>query len=291
MVTVMDNSLPDIFSYIDYRKFLEDYYTARKRTDRTFTHTFICRHLGQKNAKSYFNNVVRGRIGISATFIDRFISLLELKPEEAKFFRALINYNQTTSPHEKEFFFDQLIRLNKTPCAMINRDAYAFYRDWYHSAIRAVLDTMNVDDDFRLIASTLLPSISIKKVQESMKLLKNLGLIMKNENGYWKPTDKVITCGEMISDALIQQFQVKCLEHAKNIIIDGNIDEKRNYTNTVSLSDTAREHIYERIMQFKTELRSIIHKDENQASRVYHINLNFFPMSKRGISCTSKNGR
>jgi uncharacterized protein (TIGR02147 family) len=62
-----------------------------KTQDRGFTHTYICHMLGQKNAKSYFNNVVKGRIDITATFIDRFISMLRLNLDEAKYFRALVN--------------------------------------------------------------------------------------------------------------------------------------------------------------------------------------------------------
>ena len=125
----MTKQLPDIFLYIDYRKYLEDYYSTMKALDPGFSHTYICHCLGQKNAKSYFNNVVKGRIDITATFIDRLISLLKLNRDEAKYFRALVNYNQTASSSEKEFFFDQLIRLNKTPHRLIDKNAYSFYKE------------------------------------------------------------------------------------------------------------------------------------------------------------------
>ena len=126
--------MPDIFDYINYRKYLADYYSSRKIVDQGFTHLHICHRLGQNNAKSYFNNVIKGRTNVTPTFIDRFINVLELKPEEAMYFRALVNYNQTTSPHEKEFFFDQLVRLNRTPHHIMDKNAYAYYKEWYHSA-------------------------------------------------------------------------------------------------------------------------------------------------------------
>jgi uncharacterized protein (TIGR02147 family) len=156
----MKSENPEIFQYIDFRKYLEDYYSVRKSLDASFTHEYICRRLGQENAKSYFNNVVKGRANVTPAFTDRFIDLLELKPDEAKYFRALVNYNQTISPHEKEFFFDQLVRLNSTPHRVIDRNAYAFYKEWRHSAIRALLDIVNISN--KTLAR--LPSASRQKI-------------------------------------------------------------------------------------------------------------------------------
>jgi uncharacterized protein (TIGR02147 family) len=283
----MKNVFPDIFNYLDFRLYLNDYYAAKKSADKSFTHTFICRHLGQENAKSYFNNVVKGRVAISATFIDRFISLLELTPPQAKFFRALVNYNQTDSIHEKEFFFDQLIRLNKTPCATISKEAYVFYREWYHGAIRALLDIIDISDDYKLVATSLLPPISEKKALESIQMLINLELIGKNELGYWKPTQKMISTGSLARDEIVRRFQLKCLDQAKIALADERINAKRNITMTISVSGKARDQIMERIAQWKSELRSIIQKDDHPPSSVYHLNLNFFPMSVEETSCES----
>lgn len=276
----MKTQAPDIFQHIDYRKYLEDYYVWRKSCDHSFTHEYICRRLGQANAKSYFNNVVKGRIDVTPVFIDRFIDLLELKTDPAKYFRALVNYNQTRSPHEKEFFFDQLVRLNSTPHRIIDRNAYAFYKEWYHSAIRALLDIIDFKNDYKTLASRLFPPISIKQARGSIDLLFQLGLIAKNSKGFLKPTDKMIATGEFIKDAMVKQFQMKCLDHARYILANGSIQAHRNVTLTVSLSEKAYERISGRIKQMKTEVRSIVHKDESPATKVYHLNVNLFPMSQ-----------
>jgi uncharacterized protein (TIGR02147 family) len=276
----MKTELPDIFQYIDYRKYLEDYYSKRKSLDSSFTHEYICHRLGQEKAKSYFNNVVKGRMNVSSGFIDRFIDLLELKPDPAKYFRALVNYNQTVSPHEKEFFFDQLVRLNSTPHRVIDRNAYEFYKEWYHSAIRALLDIIDVKDDYKALASHLFPPISVKQAHDSIALLTRLGLVAKNKKGFLKATDKMVVTGDFIKDAMVRQFQMKCLEHARNVLANGSNQAHRNVTLTVSLSDKAYNRVSDRIQQMKTEVRSIVHKDELPASKVYHLNVNFFPMSQ-----------
>jgi uncharacterized protein (TIGR02147 family) len=278
----MKTEMPNIFEYIDYRKYLEDYYSRRKASDPGFTHTYICYRLGQENAKSYFNNVVKGRANVTATFVDRFIVVLELKKsDEAKYFRALVNYNQTTSPHEKEFFFDQLVRLNSTPHRVIDKNAYAFYREWYHSAIRALLDIVEFDGtDYAALAARVFPPITVKQTRDSVALLQRLGLITRNKKGYWKPTDKVVVTGDFIKDAVVKQFQMKCLEHAREVLASDTKQPHRNITLTISLSEKAYQQVCDRLQQVKTEIRSIVHKDEEQASRVYHLNANLFPMSQ-----------
>lgn len=276
----MKNELPVIFEYIDFKKYLEDYYSKRKSIDSAFSHAYICHRLGQGNSKSYFNNVVKGRTTITATFVDRFIDLLELKPNEAKYFRALVNYNQTTSPHEKEFFFDQLVRLNSTPHKVIDYNAYEFYKDWYHTAIRALLDIIDFKNDYKTLAEKLYPSITLKQARESIALLLKTGLIAKNSNGFLKPTDKVIVTGDFIKNALVKQFQIKCLEHGKTVLASESDLGQRTITLTLSLSDEACTRITQRMEQFKSEIRSIVHKDEKPASKVVHVNLNLFPMSK-----------
>lgn len=275
----MKKEIPDIFEYINFRDYLADYYKIRKENEPGFTHTYICHRLGQVKSKGYFNNVIMGRIQMTATFVNRFIELLELKGNQANYFRALVNYNQTVSPAEKEFFFEQIIRLNNTPYRIVDKSTYQFYKEWYHGAIRALLDVINFTDDIRMITSGLYPAITAKHARESLSLLKKLGLIKKNNSGFWKPTDKVIITGEFIRDELIRQYQMKCCSLAQSVIADDNKLNQRNITMTISVSDRAFDRIIERIMGVKSEIRSIVHKDDETATKVCHLNMNIFPMS------------
>jgi uncharacterized protein (TIGR02147 family) len=276
----MNKNNINIFAYIDYRKYLLDYYNYRKSIDAGFTHTYVCFKLGQENSKSYFSNVIKGRIDVTSTFIDRFIDFLSLDTNEAHYFRALVNYNQSSSAHEKEFFFDQLVRLNNTSHSLVDKKAYAYYKEWYHSAIRALLDIVDFNDDLNVLVKKIHPKISLKQARDSINLLKELELIVQNDQGFWKAADKVISTGVVGHDELIERFQIACLDHAKNVIINGANLDYRNITMTVSLSDEAFKQITERTKQYKSEIRSIVQKDQEKPSRVYHINLNLFPMSK-----------
>lgn len=272
--------MPDIFEYLNFRNYLNDYYKYRKEKEPGFSHTYICHRLGQTKSKSYLNNVIKGRTVVTATFINRFIELLELKGNQANYFRALVNYNQTVCPEEKEFYFEQIIGLNKTPFRIVEKSTYQYYKQWYHSAIRALLDVIDYDDDIKVITTRLYPEITQKQARESINLLKSIGLIKKNSDGFWKPTDKIITTGEFIRDELIRQYQMKCLSLAQSVIADDFTETHRNVTMTISVSDEAYSKIIDRLIGMKMEIRSIVNKDDKPATRVCHLNMNIFPMSK-----------
>ena len=276
----MQRKLPDIFEYVDFRKYLEDYRAARKAYDKGFTHTYICHKLGQRASRSYFNNVVKGRVALSSTFTDHFIDLLELGVDEAKYFRALVNYNQPSSAHEKEFYFDQLVHLNKTPKKLIDRNSYAYYKEWYHSTIRALLDIFDFNNDYSMLAKKLLPPITVRQAKQSIVLLQKLGLIYTNECGFLKPTEKSLSAGSAVKDHLIRQYQLKCLEIAKEHAATNRAGAEKISTITTSVSKEGYERIRARLDRLRSEVRSIVHKDEKKATGVYQINIHSYQQAE-----------
>lgn len=264
------NSLPNIFEYIDFKKFLKEYRERRKQFDPGFTNQYICHCLGQRNSKSYFNNVISGRKAVTPEFVDRIIELLKLNTDEAKYFRALVSYNQTMSPKEKEYHFGQVVSLNCTPKKLIDKGTYEYFTEWHHAPIREFLDIYDFDGDYKKLASRLDPKITVKEVKKSVKLLRRLGLIKENEEGILKSTDKALATGENIRDAIIEQYQIKTFNRAKTKILDAPTKHQTS-TITFSASPEGLKRIVKRMSQFKAEVRSIAHKDEGNEKKVYEI--------------------
>lgn len=281
----MTKALPDIFGYIDFKKYLEDYYLARKTIEPGFTHSYICYKLGQPHSRSYFNNVIKGRVALSAGFIDLFVGLLELDAASAKYFRALVNYNQASSEQEREFHFDQIVSLNRTPAKLLDKDTYAYYKEWYHGAIRSLLEIIDFKNEYVSLARTLNPEITVRQAKGSIALLKKLGLVKENEQGFLKPADRVLTTGESVKDLLIRQYQAANLKLGCQAIFDSDKNPCKTLTYTMHISDRGYKRVIARMEQFRSELRSIIHKDEDAPNRVYQMNVQIFSKSKQ-VPCS-----
>jgi len=280
--TGMKSHLPSIYEYNDYRTFLAAYQRARYAEDKSFTKSAICKQLGLPRTRSYFNDVLNGK-EVTPTFVDRFIKLLGFTKHEAQFFRVLVQFNQAASADEREFYFEQLISLNKTPMRTVDTASYDYYKEWYHSAIRALLDIIDFSNDYAALGKMLYPQIPAARARESIQLLLKLNLIAMNKEGYLKPTEKSITTGPNTEDELIKQHQLQCIDMAREALVKPGQQPRSIASNTLSISERGLKRLDKLLQKFKSEVRSLTHKDEKPASRVFLLNvqcIQLFPNKK-----------
>jgi uncharacterized protein (TIGR02147 family) len=271
---------PNIFGYNDFRTFLEEYYTYTHTMDRNFTKAFVCQELGLPNSRSYFQDVLNGKF-VSELKIPLFIKLLRLSHEESQYFRVLVKFNQCDDPEEKELLLDQLITLNRTPQKIVSPKAYSYYKEWYHSVVKALLEVIDFSGDYTGLGHKLLPPITARQARGSIQLLMDLGLIKKNERGFYKPTDKVVSTGAFAQEAIIRQFQLKCIESARFALMKNRGQPERVLTNTISISEEGYKRLETHLQKFCSEVRSIVHKDEKKPDRVYQLDILLFPQMRK----------
>jgi uncharacterized protein (TIGR02147 family) len=271
---------PNIFGYNDFRTFLEEYYTYTHTMDRNFTKAFVCQELGLPNSRSYFQDVLNGKF-VSELKIPLFIKLLRLSHEESQYFRVLVKFNQCDDPEEKELLLDQLITLNRTPQKIVSPKAYSYYKEWYHSVVKALLEVIDFSGDYTGLGHKLLPPITARQARGSIQLLMDLGLIKKNERGFYKPTDKVVSTGAFAQEAIIRQFQLKCIGSARFALMKNRGQPERVLTNTISISEEGYKRLETHLQKFCSEVRSIVHKDEKKPDRVYQLDILLFPQMRK----------
>jgi uncharacterized protein (TIGR02147 family) len=266
----------NIFEYIDYKKYLMDWRKAERENSPGLTHEYLCRKLGQRN-RSYYSDIEKGRKVIGSGVLDRLIKLLRLKGNEAKYFRALVGYGQPGPYEEKEFWFEQIVELNNTPKMLIDKKTYSYFKEWYHTTIRAFLDICDFRGDYQETARRLYSRITPKQAKESIAILRELGLVKPDEKGCLKPTDKVVTTGDAVRHELLQKYQLANHRILRKILEKDEPDSHNSTQLTVSVSSPAYERILKRISQLRGEIISIAHKDEQRADRVYKIAIHSYP--------------
>lgn len=286
---------PDIFEYINYRLYLKDLYAYLKKETPGLNHLAINRQLGgSKNllsdnkgsgvSRSYFSNILSGKTNIGGDKIDAFTKIFKLKNIEKKYFRTMVLYNQAKTDDDRDYFFQQIAILNKTPQKIVTIDQCDYYSSWYHSVIRAVLDLIDFKDDYQKLAKMIIPSITVKQAKESIRLLTRLKLVDKNEKGYFKPTNTAIIHDPKVSKTLINQYQLSTFNHIMKILsIDENKRDDKDFrcnTMTVSASQKGIEKISQKLMETRNEIRSIVAQDILPAEKVFQVNLTYFAMTK-----------
>jgi uncharacterized protein (TIGR02147 family) len=275
----MTQALLNVFEYADFRKFLADYQAARQAREKSFTRSRFCRELGLPNTRSFFNDVIKGLRALSKNYVERFVEALALNDEEARYFRVLVEFNQSERPGQREMLFDQLVSLNRTPARFVNPDEYEFYRHWYHTTVLSLLDVLEFKDDYAMLARRVLPAITVSQARESVALLKKLELIRKTDAGIWKASAKTLDGGKYVKSELITQYQLQCIELSKRALLLDHRASRNFSTVTLSVSRAGFDLIEKKLQKFKSEARSIAHRETSPADRVYQLNVQFFPQA------------
>lgn len=271
---------PTIFAYNNFRNFLRDYYDYQHKQDSSFTKAYICKELGLPNSRSYFGDVLTGKF-VSAIKIPLFIRLLRLNKDEAQFFRILVGFNQSDDPEEKALLFDQLISLNRTPKYIVPPAVYAYYKEWHHAVIRAILSLIDFTDGYHLLAKMVVPSITSNQARKSIQLLEELRFIKKDKDGFWRPSEMVISTGSCLKNDLIRHYQFQCIDIAKTALLKNKKAPQRVMTKMISISQEGYKKIQQKIDKFNSEITSLVHKDEGKADKVYQMILLLFPHSNQ----------
>lgn len=268
-------NLADIFQFTHFRKFLEEYQEHRAVEDSSFTKTEICSLLGLPKTRSYFADVLRGK-RVSPRMVAKFIEVFNLNRKEAKYFEALVRLDQAKTEAARTEAMEDLLRIHPQPQVLLNSDAYEYYAKWYHSALFAILDVMDVTDNLSPVAHRIFPRVTVGKLADSLALLERLGLVRKNDNGFWKPTKDSISSGPYNNDELVRQYQMQCFELSKQALLFPSKNPHVMSTMVFSLSHEAYQKLEEELQAFKAKARRIVGEDTQKPNGVYHMNLHLF---------------
>jgi uncharacterized protein (TIGR02147 family) len=268
-----------IFKYIDYRKFLSDYYNEKKQT----THFFSYRYFSNKaNIKSpvFLKQIIEGERNLTLPAIDKFIGALTLNKKEATFFRHLVQFNQSKTAFEKqEHYSVMLSMMDYVNEHRLTSDQYVYFEKWHNSAVRELVCLYDFADNWDLLASVVRPAITSRDAKQSVQLLQRLNLVKKQKNGTYAQVNTAITSGnEMISLAR-RTFNSSMLILAR----DSNETlppDMRNISGiTMGISKPCYDVLLAELAAFKERIISIVNRDE-ASSRVYQFNFQLFPLSE-----------
>lgn len=271
---------PDLYSYIDFRKFLADWQAFRQGKDPDFSKSEVSRQLGLPRTRSFFTDVLAGR-KVSSSFVERFLEILALDREEARYFRILVRFNQAETPEDRELAFDQLVGMTRVRRTELEQDSYDYYRHWWNGAIRALLATGDFTEAPAPIARRLRPAVTPGQVRDSLELLLRTGLVERGGDGFLRPVERHLATPERSRDALVKQLQIQQLGVVQSSLMAGDDPDRRVFTNTVSISESGAVLLLERADNFRRAVATIVQQDPDPLDRVLQITLSLVPVARK----------
>lgn len=268
----------NIFEYLDYRKYLEDYYKVRKANSSKFSFRWFAKKAGYSSS-GYYSNVIKGIHPLSGIYIDKFIKGLDLGDLEAKYFNVLIKYQNSKSVVDKQKYLEELVSFKPSEFFRLKQSHHLYYSKWYIPIVHQALTLFSYTNQAKELADFIRPRLNKSDVIKAIDLLKDLNLIVQDEDYYWRPISPSSVGGSEVGAHAIRSFQKELLDRAKESIELVPPDKRHIVSTTMTVNQQGIQEIKDMVVEFQNKVISYNNNNE-QHQKLYQLNVQFFPMSR-----------
>jgi uncharacterized protein (TIGR02147 family) len=269
---------PSVFDFTDYRLFLKAYYDHQKRKNPAFSYRYFALK-AKVNSSGLLKNVIDGKRGLGRGLIVRCAEAMKLKKREAEYFECLVDFNEARKVEEKRIFFERLLALRKPDAHLMQANQFEFYSKWYYAAIREWIGIAPFRGDYAELARSLDPAIRPEQAEKAVRVLEDLNLIVKDPHGRFRQAQSLVTTGPEVESVGVAQYQIACMDLAKDAIDRHAAPARDLSTLTLSLTGEGFASLKEEIVSFRKKLLAL-ERTFPGPDRVYQLNVQFFPLTK-----------
>jgi uncharacterized protein (TIGR02147 family) len=271
-----------IFEYLEYRDILKDAFEERKASNPLYCYRMMAETFGLHISNIY--RVLQKESHLPARCQSRAIEYLGLTDRSASYFLLLIAYARERKNKSRLEILEKALALRDvTPRRLVDQEL-AYYKDWWVSAIRSLLEVVDGKALASDLAAKLSPPVPEKEVAAALELLQSLGLVKKAASGR-------LVLGDAHVSALASQDKVQAMRaYQKQILglasesIERHPPAKRDIS-TITLA--LDEKSFEEVRGLLREIRRLVQRSADETKhpdRVMQLAMAFFPLSLTGES-------
>ena len=270
--------MKNIFSSTNYREYLKDVYHDRKQKNPAYSYQMLADKAGFKS-KSFIPHVLEGKKNLSDDSMAGIARAFSIKEDEFDYFKLLVQFNQAVSNEEKRRFLSLCLQFqSRSRQHTLLKDKYELFSHWYHTIILEIITGEGFAGDFKTLARTLVPRISVKEARDSIKLLMSLGLVELDASGIYRSTKRMLSTGDEVSSLAIADFHKQCFELSAQSIDTCDAAQRDISCLIGALSPVGFELIKSEIQLFRKRLMGIIDQDTSP-QKVFLVNFQLVPVT------------
>lgn len=268
----------DLHEYLDYRDYLKDFLAELRNQKSWCSYRWAAKQLEMDPGLLIRILQKKRHLSLGKSIVA--IKFLSLSPNDAKYFEALILFNKAKTDSEIQKTYDYLSQLKSLDLPRVGHGQLRFYDKWYFNALRSLLSVVSFNGkNYSALAKLIHPEISVGEIKEGIKLLQKVGLIKKNDNGYYEATDSFVSGGGDWKMIAVRQFQRQAMELSIRSLEQDEPEVRDISSLTLSIPIDALPYIKESLAEYRRKILSQVADMENPEV-VYQLNLQLIPLSK-----------
>jgi len=269
--------MKSILEYLDYRKFMQDFYAEKKRTAAFSWRDFAAR--AGYSSPVFLKLVCDGKNGLSRKVVCRVGEAMNLAGYELDYFKNLVEFNQAKRDADRKAAYENMRAIAKEHKVGAIDDAhYSYFSSWVYPTIRELAPTMGCAESAEM-AKLCVPKVSAAEVENAVRFLMDNGMLKVDANGKYEMTEKSIATGPIpVASLAIRNFHRQMSTLALDTLDTIPTSERNFSTLTLGLSKNSYEQILKELEEFRRKVVAITTND-NESDRVYQMNFQLFPLT------------
>jgi uncharacterized protein (TIGR02147 family) len=130
--------MPNIYTFIDYRKYLLEVIAEKKLSNHRFSCRMLSMQLGISAAT--FVRIVNGKRNLSKKMLPKFIAYLKLRDRASEYFHLLVDLSQVKDPERKNAIYQKILDFRSERVKTIQPSHYALFDNWFLPVLREIID-------------------------------------------------------------------------------------------------------------------------------------------------------
>lgn len=270
-----------IFSYIDYRAYLKDFYEEKKSTTTFFSYRWFAQK-AELSSPVFLKRVMEGDRSLTPATLEKFIVGLGLEEKEAEYFRVLVAFNQSKTAIEKQKNYAIMLSMvDFVKNHQLEADQYSYFDNWYTPVIRELVCMKEYGDDYSALAMDVVPPINRREAHESILLLERMELITRDESGKYIQTEPAVTSGNGQSPMLKlarKAFHEQVIKLAGRSLTESDPKDRHAVSITMGISRACYDVLVQEISRFQERVVAIVDND-HASEQVFQMNMHLFNVS------------
>jgi len=265
-----------VFRYLDYRRFLADFYRAKKR--QRFSYRAFSRRAGL-GAPNYLKLVIDADRNLTDAMARRFAGACDLSGDGADYFCELVAFNQAETNDARNLSYARLTGFRRYRRAQKLELAQAAYHStWYLPAVRELVRSPAFREDPDWIAAAVWPPIKPSEARQCIATLLELGLLDRQEDDRLVQTQPVVSTGPETLGMHITNYHAEMMRRATRSMELIPAPQRDISSLTMCLGRDGLSRVKARIQEFRRELVELA-EAEAEPGQVVQLNFQLFPLT------------
>lgn len=267
-----------IIDYLDYRRYMRDFYEERKNTSAFSWREFA--KLAGFVSPTYLKLVCDGKTNLSKPGIGKVAKALGLEGFERTYFEQLVYLDHAQNDIERKAAMDTIQQAAKeNRMHVLNADGFRFCESPIYPIVRELAPLMPGAQPSEM-AANIEHRVSALEVRETLQFLVKTGLLKRTGENTYEQTSKMVKVSKEALPLTVRSMNRE-MGQLGVLSLDLENEAERNVSGVTMGVD---EETFRRIVHEVDECRrrvAAIAGDCKSINQVYRLNLQLFPLTKK----------